>query len=117
VPHYYIYPVRRTALFPSNDVSHETKKNLPTRKNPAGVPSEQTATPIGEVALGMACTKDTTCVDIGKFENVVCELVCCIVPLFTVNSDTEKKQSKEVQQNNSKTEVEIEILRPMVWVY
>jgi hypothetical protein len=65
----------------------------------------------------MTCTEDTTCVGIGKFENVVCGLVCCIVPLFTVKSDTGKEHSKEVKQNNSKTEVETEIMRPMVWVY
>jgi hypothetical protein len=70
------------------------------QKNPAVVvQAEQTATPIGEVALGTTCTKDTTCVGIGKFESVVCGLVCCIVPLFTVKSDTGKEHSKEVKQN------------------
>jgi hypothetical protein len=37
--------------------------------------------------------------------------------LFAVKSDTGKEHSKEAKQNNSKTEVETEIMRPTVWVY
>jgi hypothetical protein len=41
------------------------------KKNPAVVQAEQTATPIGEVALGTTCTKETTCVGIEKSANIV----------------------------------------------
>jgi hypothetical protein len=43
-----------TALFPSNDDSHEQQEACKqTRKNPAAVQGGQTATPAREVALGV----------------------------------------------------------------
>jgi hypothetical protein len=105
-----IYPVCHTALFPSNDVSHEQKKLVNNQeKNPAGVQAEQTATPIGEVALGTACTKDTTFFGIGKFENVVCGLLCCIVPLFTVKSDTRKIIQNKLNKISQKQKFKLKI--------